>query len=186
MSAQRVISDIAAPWIVNVFFFVTLGIALDAIPAGLASATLTGVLPRLLIFSLMRRGNVSHRHVTNRQERAPVFAGIVGCLIALIVILRQVETPRTIWVAVWAALGFIGVFAAVTLLFRLKISVHVGLWFTVWACLGVVLSPWWQLGLLALPVIAWSRISLGQHSPREVLGGLVAGVVVFSAAFVAL
>lgn len=159
-------------------FFLVLGAGLDAWAAGVSAAVLTGIVPRLIIGLLMRQGSVSHHHVTQREQRKPVFAAILVCLAVTMALFTVLDTPREMWTALGCAVGFIVLFACVTLLVGEKISVHVGLWVTVWSYLAVVLSPWWALGLLGVPVVAWSRLRLGHHTVREIGGGLLAGVVV--------
>jgi len=178
MKFATVVSDIGAPWILNVVFFLVLGVGLDAPYSGLALAALTGVIPQLIIALMLRRGQVSHHHVTQREQRGPVFAAILICLAVAVALLVAIPTPRAIRIALGAAVGFIVVYAFVTLTLRVKISVHVGLWVTVWAYLAVVLSPWWAIGLLGAPAVAWSRTKLGHHTPREIAGGVVAGLIV--------
>ena len=182
MKLARIISDLGAPWILNVVLFLALGLGLGAPAAGVSAALLTGVVPRAIIAVLMRRGEVSHHHVTKREQRKPVFAAILVCLAVAVALLAALPTPREMWIALGAAIGFIVVFACVTLMLRLKISVHVGLWVTVWGYLAVVLSPWWALGLVFAPVVAWSRLKQDHHTPRELAGGCVAGLVVLACA----
>lgn len=186
MKTAELISDFCAPWIVNVVLFLVLGVSLDALGAGIIAATLTGVVPRAIIWVMMRKGSVSHHHVTQRSQRGPVFTAIVVCLAALVAALGVFGAPRELWIAVAAALALIVVFALVTLVAKVKISVHVGLWLTVWSYLGTVVSPWWLVGLLALPVVGWSRLKLGQHTRSELLGGVGAGLIVLVGALVAL
>lgn len=183
MRLEKAISDVGAPWVLNVLFFLILGAGFNALGAGLSAAFLTGVVPRAVIEWLVRRGDVSHRHVTRREQRKPVFAAIVVCLAATVMVFAVLlPAPREMWIALGAAVGFIVLFALVTLIVKVKVSVHVGLWVTVWSYLAVVLSPWWAIGLVGVPAVAWSRVRLGHHTPREVVGGLVAGVIVLACA----
>ncbi len=85
------------------------------------------------------------------------------------VLLAVLATPREIWVAVAAAVGFILLFAVVNAA-GVKISVHLGAWATHWMFLGIVISPWWWLMLLLTPAVAWSRLRLVHHTRTELIG----------------
>ncbi len=177
MSVARIITEICAPWVTNVALFVILGLALGAPWPGITAALLTGPVPMLAILWLIRRGRVGNHHVTTRTQRGRVFALILGLLGLLAVLLTVMATPSDIWVALAAAVVFILLFAVVTV-GGVKISVHVGVWVTHWLYLGVVISPWWALMLLLTPAVAWSRLRLVHHTPTEIIGGLVTGLVV--------
>lgn len=177
MTAEKLITEICAPWVANTALFLILGIALDAVTPGATAALLTGVAPMALIFWLIRRGRVGDHHVTARHQRGVVFAMILGLLALLGALLAVLATPREIWVAVAAAVGFILLFAVVNAA-GIKISVHVGIWVTHWTFLGIVISPWWWLMLILTPVVAWSRLKLVHHTRTELIGGVLAAAVV--------
>lgn len=177
MTAARLVTEICAPWVLNIVLFVILGLSLDAPGPGLSAALLTGAAPMAVIAWMIRRGRVDNHHVTSRTQRGGVYAMILGLLAVLAVTLAVMDTPWEIWVALAAAVGFILIFAVVTSA-GLKISVHLGIWLTHWTYLGIVLSPWWWLMLLFTPVVAWSRLELTHHSHRELVGGAAAAAAV--------
>lgn len=177
MTLARLITEICAPWISNITLFLILGVSFNALGPGLLAATMTGVLPMVAIMGMIRRGQVGNHHVTAGHQRGPVFVVILSLLAVLIVGLLVMDTPREIWLAVIAAVLFIAVFAVVTRS-GLKISIHIGHWLAVWIYLGLVLSPWWWITLLMIPMIAWSRLKLTHHSWGEITGGAAAGLTV--------
>lgn len=177
MTPAKLITEVCAPWVSNITLFLILGVSFGAPGPGLLAATMTGVLPMVAIMGMIRRGKVGNHHVTAGHQRGTVFAVILGLLTILIGGLLVMDTPREVWLAVVAAVLFIGIFAVVTRS-GLKISLHVGHWLAVWIYLGIVLSPWWGLALLMTPLIAWSRIKLTHHSWPEITGGALAGLAV--------
>lgn len=179
MTIQKLITEVCAPWVSNTALFLVLGFGLGAPGPGIVAAFLTGPGPMLVLLARIRRGRVGDHHVTQRSQRAGVFLMLLGFVAILAAVLGMMETPREMWVAVAAALGFLVLFALVTSA-GVKISLHVGLWVTVWAYLGIVVSPWWALVLVLAPVVAWSRVKLRHHSLPEVAGGAAAGLLVLA------
>ncbi|MEJ5929126.1 phosphoesterase [Corynebacterium sp. H128] len=149
---------------------------------GALCALFTSILPMAWILLLQKRGRVSSHHVTQRSHRGPIFMGIALLLGVLIGVLIWLEADLRIWTAVFAALGFILMFALVTVVLKTKISVHVGLWLTVTGYLAVVVHPlWWTLFALT-PLIAWARVRISHHTVPEILGGAVAGLAILTIA----
>lgn len=177
MQIARVITEISAPWLSNIVLFLTLGLALDAVPAGLGAALFTGVLPMVAIVWMQRRGQVSDHHVTKAQQRSRVFLIIAVLLGILCLYLALVDTPREIWVIFAAAVVFIAVYAFITKVIGIKLSVHVGLWVCVYGFLAISLSSWWFLAVAATSLVWWSRIKLAHHTNKEAGLGFLVGFV---------
>lgn len=177
----RIISEVFAPWVLNMGFFLVLGMYTSSWVPGVIAAVGTGLVPMALILTLMKMGRVGDHHVTSRNQRSLVYTGIIICVVALIVVLWMLETPRLIWVGVFSALIFLVVFGLVTL--KIKASVHVGLWVCLIIFLGLSVSPWWCAGLLFTPVTAWARIRIKHHTMPEILAGAVTGAVVTAASY---
>ncbi|ANE05427.1 phosphoesterase [Corynebacterium crudilactis] len=171
----RIISELCAPWILNIVFFLILGGTINAWQPGIVAALGTGVVPMMLILGLMKLGRVGNHHVTTRSQRGIVFAGIIICVIALLLVLRTLETPQIIWAGVFSALVFLALFAAVTV--KIKASVHVGLWVCLVTFLGLTISAWWFVGLFFTPVTAWARMRIKHHTLPEICAGAVSGAV---------
>lgn len=171
----RSISEICAPWVLNIVFFLILGGVTDALTLGIVAAIGTGVVPMILILGLMKLGKVGNHHVTTRNQRGLVFVGIIACVIILIFILRALEAPQLIWDGMFSALIFLVLFAQVTM--KIKASVHVGLWVCLVMFLGLTVSLWWLLGLLFTPVTAWARMKIKHHTMSEIVAGIVTGAV---------
>lgn len=172
----HIISEVFAPWVLNIAFFLILGAVTGGWVPAVIAAVCTGVIPMLLILILMRMGRVGDHHVTSRQQRSLVYIGIISCVIVLVVLLAALQTPRLIWVGVLSALVFLVVFGLVTT--RIKASVHVGLWICLIIFLGLTINPWWFLGVVFTPVAAWARIEIKHHTIPEISAGVLAGALV--------
>lgn len=172
----RAISELFAPWILNIGFFVVLGASTGAWAPALVAVAGTGLVPMGLIVLLMRMGRVGNHHITERSQRSLVYGGIFLCVLALVAVLAWLDAPRVIWVGVFSALVFLVIFGLVTL--RIKASVHVGLWVCLIVFLGLTVSSSWWLGLLFTPVTAWARIRINHHTVTEIIAGTVTGAVV--------
>lgn len=181
----RAITEACSPWVANIAFFLVLGLSTGAWVQGSLAALLTGIVPQTVIVARVKAGKTGDRHVTQRRQRRTVFLMILGCLVVLMGALALLNTPRALWVAVFAALAFIAAYIGVTSGLGVKISVHTGLWLCVWTFLAVVVSVWWGLGLLVLPAIMRSRWLLREHTVVEIAGGFGVGIAILVGALLA-
>ncbi|MFP7365752.1 phosphoesterase [Corynebacterium callunae] len=182
MKLVQIISEVCAPWCSNLVMFLALGFALDANAAGIGAAFMTGIMPMIGLLWMKSWGKVTDHHVTKAAQRTKVFAMIAGFLALLCLYLILVPTPRDIWVAFVAAVAFIVIYAFITKVVGIKLSVHVGLWVCVYGFLAVTISPWWTVGLLATPAVWWARVKLGHHTNKEAAVGLLVGLVLLGVA----
>ncbi|ALC06940.1 hypothetical protein CDES_12980 [Corynebacterium deserti GIMN1.010] len=171
----RAISEICAPWILNIAFFLILSAVTGTWGPGLVAAVGTGVIPMVLIMSMIKAGKLGDHHVTSRGQRGAVFAGVIVCVIVLLLVFTFLDAPRIMWAGVSSALVFLMVFGLITR--KIKASVHVGLWVCQVTFLGLTVSSWWLLGLLFTPVTAWARIRIKHHTMAELWAGVAAGAV---------
>lgn len=181
MMIARVISEVCAPWVSNVWFFIVLGCISGDIKSGVIAAVGTGVIPMVLILWLMLRGVVGDHHVTQRGQRAVVIAGIVVCVVALTIFLKATHAASLVYFGVVSALVFLAAFAAVTIVASVKASFHVGLWVCISLYLSAVSTLWWSILLLAVPAIGWARVAIRHHTMVEIVTGAVVGALVATA-----
>lgn len=180
----HIISEVFAPWVVNIALFLILAQVTGAWGPGIAASVGTGVMPMVVIVTLMRRGKVGDHHVTDRSQRGLVLVGIFLCVCVLIAVLWALETPRLIWVGVLSAFVFLLIFAILSVGMKIKASIHVGLWVCVVTYLGLVVSPLWLCALIMTPVIAWARIVIKHHTALEVAAGVLGGIAVTGICYV--
>ncbi|WP_424465194.1 hypothetical protein [Pseudoclavibacter helvolus] len=177
----RLITELSTPALPVVVISLLCGTASAPAWAGLGwgtiPAVLCGVVPYAVLEVASRRGMLTDRHVTQKRQR-PWAYGI--CLVSVavsVVLLALLGAPPLMFWALGTML--VGLIAAggITVVGP-KVSVHAFCWSALCVFLALLFSPWWLLLGLALPVIAWSRLRLGHHSPVEVvLGTLLGGAV---------
>jgi membrane-associated phospholipid phosphatase len=155
--------------------------AVMAIAWGLTASLFASVLPFTVILVGVRRGRFTDHHVGVRQQRAlPMLMGIASVLIGLglLVVFRA---PRQLVALVAAMTVGLSVSLLVTLWW--KVSVHTAVAAGAAVVLVLVFGPallavWPLVGL-----IGWSRVTLGDHTPAQVVVGALLGAVVAATSF---
>jgi membrane-associated phospholipid phosphatase len=156
-----------------------------AILWGGIAAVSASVLPYALILRSVRRGRLSDRNISLREQRVR-FGGvaITSILIGLVVVLVVFDAPAEM-VALQASIA-VGVACGWVITLWWKISVHAAIAAGAATVLLLVFGP----ALLALwplvAVIAWSRVQVGDHTAAQVLAGVALGVVVNATIFLLL
>lgn len=147
---------------------------------GLVAAVFTVGLPFGLILWLKRRGTVDDHHVGRREQRAPILAAAALSLGAGAVILYLLQAPPELFGEIGGV--FIGLLLCLVSNLFWKLSVHAA----VAAYVGLVLlapvpvfGP--ALALLLASAVGWSRVTLRDHTPSQVLAGHVAGCLAVAA-----
>lgn len=177
-----------ARWLSLVFHpFVMVGVMVGAAAAARQTAgeavrsvttvvVFTMVPLAVLMWRQVRRGRWENVDASNRAERPILYvvgaAGVVALLAYLLLIPQQAFMLR----GVVATLGMMAVSALATR--WVKVSLHMAFAALSATALAFVRSPVGYALLLALPALAWSRLTLKRHTLLEVaLGALIgAGV----------
>ncbi len=183
-SLARWISIVAHPFVFAVYLVAVESVhAVGWRRAGLAVAlTLLGaVLPlELFLFAQVRRGRASDMDASGQRERPPLFLFAALLLVVLAAVFSRLPGFELL---VRGTLGVLALVALGALVNRwLKLSLHLAFAAYVAALLVVEhgglpgpLSGSALPALVALPLLAWSRITLGRHSPFEVIVGTALG-----------
>ena len=116
---------------------------------------------------------MAERRRSNRAERPILY--IVGgiALVALLAYLLIVRTQSFMVRGVVATLGMLAVCAVATR--WIKVSLHMAFATLAATALALMRSPAGYVLLLALPALAWSRLTLERHTPVEVALGTFFG-----------
>jgi len=136
--------------------------------------------PLLYLVWLVRRGQVTDLDVQLRRQRIGplVFTSVCAGVAWLVLVLGA--APSLMVTLGSAVLLEMVVIFAITLCW--KISVHsaaaAGVSTLVWSLLGTPLPL-----LIAVPLIAWSRVRLGRHTLAQTIAGALLGTAVFTTAF---
>lgn len=177
-TVAAIVSEVLSPWVINFAFFIILGASTKAWPAALIAGLGTGPVIMVAILAMMRLGKVGSHHVTQREQRGQVLVVVFIIVTLTLCLLWAVTTPHVIWAGVASALVFLIGFGLVTVVAKIKASIHVGLWVCLVTFLALAINPWWGLGYVITPLSAWSRIVIKHHTVGEVMVGVVTAVAV--------
>jgi len=138
-----------------------------------ASISITlSVLPVLaVVIYLVRRKKLDGFFANTRGQRTAVYLS-AGALAAIgYGLLWYLKAPGMLVATFAAGLAAIGVFTAVNLFW--KLSLHTAFLAGAATILIIVYGAGAAWTLLLLPLVAWARIALKQHSPAQVTAGAV-------------
>jgi len=174
-----------ARWLSIIFHpFVMVGVMVGAAAAArqgtaaavrsVATVALFTIVPlAVLMWRQVRRGRWENADASNRAERPILY--IVGgiALAALLAYLLIVRTQSFMVRGVVATLGMLAVCAVATR--WIKVSLHMAFATLAATALALMPAPAGYALLLALPALAWSRLTLERHTPVEVALGTFFG-----------
>ncbi|CAM2857711.1 phosphatase PAP2 family protein [Prescottella defluvii] len=173
----RVLTEVGAPWVVNIAASVGMGVAVGAPGWGVFVAICAGVVPMAVILAGMRRAKIGDHHVTRIDERHLLMVVLLGVVLGGLLVLIVAHAPIEMIAFMSAGLVALLAATAITSIFHWKVSIHTGVSAGVTVVLALALSPWWLLTLAATPLIGWSRVHLGHHTRGQVVVGALAGAV---------
>jgi membrane-associated phospholipid phosphatase len=152
-----------------------------AIVWGGIAAVSASVLPYALILRGVRRGQLSDKNISLRQQRIRFAAVAITSILTGLTVLAAFDAPAEM-VALQASIAA-GVACGWVITLWWKISVHAA----IAASAATVLLLVFGLALLVVwplvAVIAWSRVQVGDHTPAQVLAGIALGIVVNATIF---
>ncbi|KWT63949.1 hypothetical protein ADL21_00870 [Streptomyces albus subsp. albus] len=151
---------------------------------GLFAGLFSGIVPLLFIKFGERRGYWGDRHVRRRQDRLVVIPFIMASVALGMSTMMIFHAPGEMIAVVAAMLATLIVILAITT--KWKVSVHGAVSS---GAIAVLALAYGQALLVLYPLVAavgWSRISLKDHTPAQVLVGSVLGPLVAGGTYWAL
>ncbi len=141
-----------------------------------------GILPVFLaVIYLVRKGRLDGIFTSMRQQRTRVYALSGVCAATGYVVLLSARAPLMLQVAFIAGLLAAVMFLAINL--RWKISLHTACVSALVAIL-ILLYGWIAVfAVVLVPMIAWTRLELRQHSVAQVAAGALLAVSIIVVAF---
>ena len=173
MKVEKILTEVFAPWAVLVVGSTALGATVRSPGWGAVTGLGLGGLPQAAITWRVRRKALSDHHVTRREDRPLVIAGIAGSVTALMVAQNRYGAPVELRRMTHAALVSLGVAGAATL--RIKVSFHTAVLAGVVAVFAREISPRCWTGLVLVPPVAWARVRISHHTPVETVLGAAIG-----------
>jgi membrane-associated phospholipid phosphatase len=149
--------------------------AMAVVWGGIAALS-TSVLPYALILRGVRRGRLTDRNISLREQRIRFAAVAIASILTGLTVLAAFDAPAEM-VALQASIA-VGVACGWVITLWWKISVHAaiaaGAATVLLLVFGLALLVVWPL----VALIAWSRVQVGDHTPAQVLAGIALGIVV--------
>ena len=142
------------------------------------------LLPLIYVIFSMRSGRVTDVHIRIREQRYHYYA--IGGAFAILSILTLflLKAPKELIALLVSVLVGAGIGAFMNR--RAKVSAHGG---TLGAAVGIVFLFFGPVASLAATVVlvisGWSRVALGEHTPKEIAAGAIVGCVATTAVFLA-
>jgi membrane-associated phospholipid phosphatase len=152
-----------------------------AILWGTIAALFASMLPYGLILRGVRRGRLSDKNISLREQRIRFGVVAIGSILLGLVLLVAFDAPAAM-VALVASIA-VGVACGWVITLWWKISVHAAIAAGAATALLVVFGPALLVVWLLVAVIAWSRVQVGDHTAAQVLAGVALGVVVNATVF---
>jgi membrane-associated phospholipid phosphatase len=152
-----------------------------AILWGGIAAVSASVLPYALILRGVRRGRLTDRNISLRQQRIGFVAVAITSILVGLAVLAAFDAPAEM-VALQASIA-VGVACGWVITLWWKISVHAAIAAGAATVLLLVFGPALLVVWPLVAVIAWSRVQVGDHTPAQVLAGVALGVVVNATVF---
>ncbi|MFL0580638.1 hypothetical protein [Dietzia sp. 179-F 9C3 NHS] len=175
MKLEKVLTEAFAPWVVLTVGSTQLGALVRSPRWGVVTGIGLGALPQAAIALRVRRRSLSDHHVTRREDRPLVIAGIAVSVASLIAAQQRLGAPAELRRLSRAALISLGLAGTATL--RVKVSFHTAVLTGMVAVFAREVSPrcWW--GVALVPPVAWARVRISHHTPTEtVLGAVIGGL----------
>jgi membrane-associated phospholipid phosphatase len=142
---------------------------------GALAALFAGVLPTAFISWGVRRGRWDDRYVGAKRPRLIVLCFITASVAAGLALLAGLGAPGELTGYFACMLGSVAVLAAITTVW--KISIHCAVAAGSVTILALMFGPPVTLAYLLVALLAWSRVSLKDHTPAQVAAGSVLGAV---------
>jgi len=184
--AARVLTEVFAPSPLAVVALTIVAIhashsAGDAIKWAALGSVFAPLIPLLFLIRKVRRGAVTDIHVRERTQRPPIIIAFLVSGIAAFVILGRLGAPPDILALIGAAV--VACTVALTITMWWKISIHVGVVAGIVAVFVLLFGPVALILLPLIPLVAWARVAVRDHTPRQVIGGALVGSIVSGVTF---
>lgn len=145
---------------------------------GALAAFFVCVVPLAYVVLLVRLGKVPDHHISDRAKRTPVLLTALVSVLLGLGVLEALGAPASVGVMVLSMIAGIVVTAAVSLFW--KLSGHASVIAAAAVILTLMFGPACLPLLLLVPLVAWSRVVLGDHTVAQVVAGSLFGGVVIA------
>jgi membrane-associated phospholipid phosphatase len=186
LRAARLVGEVLSPPPILVALALVVAWASSPTPAmavlwGAVAALFASVLPYGLILRGVRRGRLSDRNISLREQRVRFGGVALGSILLGLAVLAAADAPADM-VALLASIAA-GVACGWVITLWWKISVHAAIAAGAATVLTLVFGPALLAAWPLVALIAWSRVQVGDHTPAQVLAGVALGLAVNATVF---
>lgn len=181
--AARLLTDVVDPK--NVITVLCLAVGAhygwSGVGWGALAILFCAAIPIAFIIFFDGDGRWADRHVPDRARRMIIIPVIVLSVLTCLALMVAGHAPTPILSMVGAMLATLAVLWPVTKF--TKISFHTAVLSGALAMLGLLYGPWWILSAALIPLVAWSRAQLKDHTPGQTIAGALLGAAVAGPVF---
>lgn len=130
----------------------------------------------LFVIAGVMLGVFSNFNVSKREQRPLLFLAIAFAIVCYLFSLLILNGPKILFLAVFAVIFGLIVFVIVNK--WIKASLHLATATAVFLLIGIVYKGYFLLLPALIPLLAWSRVKLKEHTPAETIVGSILGIVI--------
>jgi hypothetical protein len=181
--AARALTDFVDPK--NVIFVLCMLVGVNygwsGLGWGAVAIVFCAVIPIMFIVLTGEKKTFADRHVPERSRRMVVIPVIVLSVLTCLTLMVVGGAPKPVLSMVGAMLATVALLWPITK--YTKISFHTSVLSGALAMLGLLYGPWWILSAALIPLVAWSRQHLKDHTVPQTIAGAILGAVVAGPVF---
>lgn len=121
-------------------------------------------------------GVFSNFDVSKREQRPLLFSFSAFAIFCYLLSLLVLDGPKILFIALFAIA--LGLLIIIFVNKWIKASIHMATFTSVVLFIGIIYSGYYFLLLLLVPLLAWSRIKLKEHTSIETFIGTILGLVI--------
>jgi hypothetical protein len=180
----KILTEVFAPPILVLTLLIVVGIhstssIWEGLLLGAVATFFAAGLPYAIMVVGIRRGRLSDRHLSLREQRPTMMIiGLASATVGLVV-MAWLEAPRELFALVAAMVAGVGVALAISSLW--KISIHAACAAGTVAILVIVFGAAMLLWAPVVVAISWARVIRQDHTVLQVVAGVVVGATVAAA-----
>jgi membrane-associated phospholipid phosphatase len=186
LRVARVVGELLSP--PPILVILALVVAWDSSPTpamavlwGGIAAVFASVLPYAIILRGVRRGRLTDKNISLREERIRFGGVAITSILTGLAVLAAFDAPAAM-TALLASIAA-GVACGWVITLWWKVSVHAAIAAGAATVLMLVFGPALLAAWPLVALIAWSRVQVGDHTPAQVLAGVALGIVVNATIF---
>lgn len=121
-------------------------------------------------------GVFSNFDVSKREQRPLLFSFSAFAIFCYLLSLYILDGPKVLFIAIFAII--LGLIVIVIVNRWIKASIHVATATSVLLFIGIVYKGYFFLLLFLIPLLAWARVKMKEHTPLETVIGSTLGIVI--------